>query len=229
MHGILLCHMSMPIWAKNIIFLLVYMISGLILAIIIEGLLSGSDLLPLNTAIENAMAAIRTPLLTTFMVGFTRVANPFLFASVAIALAVFLMIKKDYYEAALFLVTLMVTVISLTMLKNFLQISRPATGIYEVSGWSFPSGHTTMATSFFFLLSYIFVDKVRTAERKWLLIGISFLGAFLAALSRLYLGAHWALDIMAGIALGLMSVSFTVLIFNLSFGEGRSFRRRIKL
>lgn len=221
--------MSMPIWAKNIIFLLVYMISGLILALIIEGLLSGADLLPLNTSIENAMSAIRTPILTTLMVKFTTIANPFLFASIAVALAVFLIIKNDTYEAALFLVAFVVTIISLTMLKNFLQITRPATGVYQVSGWSFPSGHTTLATAFFFLLSYIFVDKVRTAERKWLLIGICFLGTFLVALSRLYLGAHWALDVMAGISLGLMSVSFTVLIFNLIFGESRSLRRRINL
>ncbi len=221
--------MSLPIWAKNILFLLVYMISGLILAIIIEGLLSGSDLLPLNTGIESAMSAIRTPILTAFMVKFTTIANPFLFASIAVALAVFLIIKNDTYEAALFLVALIVTIISLTMLKNFLQVSRPATGIYQIEGWSFPSGHTTLATAFFFLLSYIFVDKVRTAQRKWLLLGISFLGVFLVAFSRLYLGAHWALDIMAGISLGLMSVSFTVLIFNLFFGESKTFRRRINL
>ena len=34
---------------------------------------------------------------------------------------------------------------------------------------------------------------------------------------------------LAGIALGLMSVSFTVIIFNLIFGESRTLRRRIKL
>jgi membrane-associated phospholipid phosphatase len=221
--------MTLPIWAKNILFLLVYMISGLILAIIIEGLTSGSDLLPLNAAIESAMVAMRTPILTTFFVNFTSIANPFVFATAAVALAVFLVVKKDFYEAALFLVTLVVTVLSLTVLKNFLQISRPVSDIYAVEGWSFPSGHTTLATSFFFLLSYIFMDKMQTARQKWLLISISVVGIALAALSRLYLGAHWALDVLAGIALGLMSVSFTVIIFNLVFGEAKTLRRRINL
>lgn len=221
--------MSLPIWARNILFLLVYMISGLILAIIIDGLLSGSDLLPLNTAIEGVMVAIRTPWLTNFMVTITTIANPFLFGVVAVCLAVTLILKKERYKAALFLTALIVTVISLTVLKNVLQISRPVSDIYNVEGWSFPSGHTTLATAFFFLLSYTFFGKMKTTQGKAWLIATSFIGVFLAAFSRLYLGAHWALDVLAGTALGLLSVSFTVLIFNLILGEGRSFRRKIDL
>ncbi len=221
--------MPLPIWAKNIIFLLVSMISGLILAIIIEGLLSGSDLLPLNTAIESAVSAVRTPFVTSFMVFVTRLANPFLFSCAAVVLAVFLILKRDHYDAALLLAALIVTVVSLTMLKNILQISRPASGIFPVEGWSFPSGHTTLATAFFFLLSYIFFEKMKTNRDKTLLIVGSCLGVFLAVFSRLYLGAYWALDVLAGTALGLMSVSFAVLMFNLFFGESRSLRRRISL
>ncbi len=218
-----------PNWAKNILFLLVYMISGLILAIIIDGLVSGDDLLPLNTAIESAMVALRTPWLTTFMVTFTKIANPFLFSSIAVVIAVVLILKRDSYDAALFLACLIVTVVSLTMLKNVLQITRPVSDIYDVAGWSFPSGHTTMATSFFFLLSYIFFGKARSVKGKSLLIAGSSLGIVLACFSRLYLGAHWALDILAGIALGMLSVSFTILMFNLLLGEKRSLRRMIDL
>ncbi len=79
--------MSLPIWAKNILFLIVYMISGLILAIIIEDLLSGSDLIPLNTAIESLVVAVRTPFLTTLMVTITNVGNPFFFAVVSLVIA----------------------------------------------------------------------------------------------------------------------------------------------
>ncbi len=218
-----------PNWAKNILFLLVYMISGLILVIIIEDLLSGTDLQPLNTAIESAMVAIRTPWLTTFVVSFTKIANPFLFASVAVVLAVALIFRRDSYNAILLLVALMVAVVSLTMLKNLLQITRPASDIYQIEGWSFPSGHTTLATSFFFLLSYIFFNKLKSVGGKVLLIGGSFAGLFLASFSRIYLGAHWTLDILAGIALGLLSVSFVVLMFNLIMGENRSLRKTLDM
>lgn len=218
-----------PNWAKNILFLLVYMISGLILVIIIEGLLSGSDLTPLNTAIESVVVHWRTPLLTTALVWVTHIGNPFVLACVALFISVMLAVKKNHYDAILFLTALMVAVISLTVLKNLFQISRPVPDIYKADGWSFPSGHATMATAFFFLLVHIFWGKVRTVRGKTLLTAGSVLGALVIAFSRLYLGAHWALDILAGVALGLLSVSFTILMFNIFLSERRSFRKLLDM
>lgn len=221
--------MPLPIWAKNILFLLVYMISGLILAIIIEDLLSGTQLMPLNTALESGMVAIRTPLLTTIIVWVTRLANPFLFATGAVVLSGYLISRRDYYQATLFLTSLTVTTLSLTLLKNYLQIQRPVSDLYHVAGWSFPSGHATLATAFFFLLTYIFFNRVGSDRNRFLLIGVSVLGTLLTCFSRVYLGAHWTLDVIAGIALGLLSVSFTVLLFNLIFGDNPSLRKRLGL
>lgn len=218
-----------PNWAKNILFLLVYMISGLVLVIIIEGLLSGNELTPLNTAIESLVVEVRNPWLTSFLVALTRFSNPFVLASVATFLSVLLILKGHIYDALLFLITLIVAVVSLTVLKNIFQITRPASDVYSVEGWSFPSGHATVATTFFFLLAYIFFGKVRTTLNKTILIIGSFMGAFLICFSRLYLGAHWTLDILAGIALGILSVSFTVLMFSVFLVDRRSLRKLIDL
>src|SRR3990167_11028750 len=70
--------MMFPNWAKNILFLLVYMISGLVLVIIIEGLTSGTELMPLNLVIERAMVHLRTPIMTTLLVAVTKLGNPFI-------------------------------------------------------------------------------------------------------------------------------------------------------
>lgn len=218
-----------PNWAKNILFLLVYMISGLVLVIIIEGLLSGNELTPLNTAIESVIVQMRTPLLTSFLVIITKIGNPFIFACVATFMAVLLIMKKHVHDAMLFLIALIVAVISLTVLKNIFQISRPTTGIYAVEGWSFPSGHATVATSFFFLLTYLYFGKAKTILGKTLLISGSVFGTLMVCFSRLYLGAHWTLDVLAGIALGLLSVSFTVLMFSVFLSDRRSLRKIIDM
>ena len=221
--------MGFPNWAKNILFLLVYMIAGLVLVIIIEGLLSGSDLQPLNSVIESAVVRRRTPVLTTLLVWATRIGNPFVFASVAVFISIMLIIRRNAYDAMLLLTALIVTVLSLTILKNIFQISRPVSDIYAAEGWSFPSGHATLATSFFFLLSYIFFGKMKGVWEKTTLIVGSIAGAIIVCFSRLYLGAHWTLDIIAGVALGLISVSFTILMFNIFLEENRSLRRRLNL
>ena len=219
--------MMFPNWAKNILFLLVYMISGLVLVVIIEGLLSGTELTPLNTVIERAVVHMRTPFLTTIMVAVTRMGDPFVLASAALLIAVLLFMRGRRYDAVLFIAALIVTVISLTVLKNTFQIVRPTSPIYEANGWSFPSGHATIATAFFFMLAYSFFDRMKTLRNKTILILGSIFGAALIYFSRLYLGAHWTLDILAGIALGLLSVSFTVLIFSVFIGDRRSLRNRL--
>ena len=221
--------MGFPNWAKNILFLLVYMISGLVLVIIIEGLLSGTDLQPLNSAIEGIVVNIRTPIVTTLFVWITQIGNPFVFAFVSIFMAIMFIVRGKSYEAVLFLTALIVAVISLTVLKNIFQISRPISDIYSADGWSFPSGHATVATAFFFLVAHTFWSQMKTARSKTLLISGSILGALIICFSRLYLGAHWTLDILAGIALGLLSISFTILMFNVFLEENRSLRKRLNL
>ena len=218
-----------PNWAKNILFLLVYMISGLVLAIIIEGLSSGTELAPLNIFIERVVVHIRTPILTTFLVTVTRVGNPFILASATAFLAILFVMRKRYYDAALLVSALLVATVSLIILRDTFQITRPVSDIFSANGWSFPSGHATVATAFAFMIAYSFFGRMRTIKNKILLISGSILGAALICFSRLYLGAHWTLDILAGVALGLLSVSFTVLLFNIFIENKRSLRNRISL
>ena len=206
--------MEFPIWAKNILFLLVLMISGLLLVIIIDGLMSGTELLPFNTAIESTMVHLRTPMLTTTMVVITKLGTPFLFTFLACFIAVMLFLRGDAYNALLFLTSMAIAIAALTILKNIFQIARPASDLLSVEGWSFPSGHATVATAFFFIFAHTFFRQMRTTKRKTILVVGSIHGAGLVSISRLYLGVHWTLDILAGVALGFLSVSFCVLIFN---------------
>jgi undecaprenyl-diphosphatase len=206
-------------WAKNFLFLLVYMLSGGTLVLIIDGLLSGTELTPFNTAIETVLVEMRTPFLTNLMVFITNIGSPFFLACISLVLAVLLILRKNTYDALLFLISLTMSIASFTILKNTFKITRPGLDLINFSGWSFPSGHATVATAFFFILAHAFFDKVGSGWGKFNLILGSLFGAALISFSRLYLGAHWALDILAGIALGLLSVSFTVLVFNIFIEE----------
>lgn len=205
------------------------MIAGLVLAIIIEGLSSGTELIPLNTAIEHIVTRMRTPFLTNFFVFITNAGNPFILSTATAIASIFLVMKKRYYDALVFIATMAVAVISLAALKHSFQITRPDSGIVDVGGWSFPSGHATIAVTFFFMLILVFFGKMKTVAGKTVLVSGSILGALLVCFSRLYLGAHWTLDILAGFALGLLAVSFTMLIFGIFLENRQSLRNRIGL
>lgn len=219
--------MTFPDWAKNILFLLVYTISGLILVLIIEGLLSGTELIPLNTAIESVVTEMRTPFLTSFLVVITRLSDPFFLLFVGALIFLVLIIKRRFYDAVVFATALLVATVSLTVLKNTFQVVRPNFGILNFEGWSFPSGHATIATAFFFMLAYTFFKKINSALGKIVLIAGSIFMVALICFTRIYLGAHWSLDILGGVALGLLSVSFSVLMFNLFVENRRSLKDRI--
>lgn len=74
-------------------------------------------------------------------------------------------------------------------------------------GFGFPSGHSTLVAACVTVLYY----QVQPRLRKWLL-----LAAFLVGVSRIYLGAHFPLDVVGGWALGVIAGSLTVLLWGTS-------------
>lgn len=212
---------------KNIIFIVVYILSGLALLLIVDGLMSGDELAPFNVAVGDALRPLRTPLLTTIFLGITNLGNPIVLFFAACFLAIILILYRDTYDAMLYLVSVIISIIAFVVLKNSFTMPRPEGGLIGLTGFSFPSGHATVATTFFFATAYSFFDWPKNTLKKVWLVGGCILATLLICLSRLYLGAHWALDVLAGIALGLMCVSFTALIFNIFLAEkGIKMRRR---
>ncbi|MFZ2048857.1 MAG: phosphatase PAP2 family protein [Minisyncoccia bacterium] len=214
-------------WAKTFLFLLVYIISGFALVLIIDGLISGTELTPFNTAIETAVLAVRVPWLTNFMVWITNIGSPMTLTVATIILVITLLLKGETYDALLYIVSMSVAVVSLIVMKDTFQMARPDAVIIGISGWSFPSGHAAVATTFFFTTAYSFYDWVESMWGKTILVVGCIIGAALVSFSRIYLGAHWSLDILAGFALGLMAVSFSALVFNIFLEETRPKRRKV--
>lgn len=79
-------------------------------------------------------------------------------------------------------------------------------GVFLNSVDSFPSGHTTTASSIFLLFCLL-------VPNKWIIpVGIIYL--FLVGYSRIYLAQHFPLDVGAGMIGGLISVYFSLRLQN---------------
>lgn len=110
------------------------------------------------------------------------------------------------------------TMISATLfnplIKNIVCRTRPFdsdVGIQnfrDVSGYSFPSGHSSGSASTYVGTAVAYKDK----KYKWL-IAIAVVVPSLVALSRTYLGAHYPSDVVCGLALGVGLVFLIDLLY----------------
>ena len=92
--------------------------------------------------------------------------------------------------------------------KVLVASNRPFLPDMTALGWSFPSGHATLATAFFLTL-YIFArPHIKDKEQRIGLLVFALLCALLVGVSRLYLGLHWFSDVVGGMLLGSFTVFF---------------------
>lgn len=102
--------------------------------------------------------------------------------------------------AVVVLVTGSLTHLLTSLLKDVIDRPRPTGLVLDAvprgfaSGWSYPSGHSSMA----FALATAFALLV--PSRGWRTVAFAF--AVLTAVARVYLGVHFPLDVLAGAAWG---------------------------
>ncbi len=114
-------------------------------------------------------------------------------------------------------INLVVIFLSNQLLKNIVARPRPeGFRLVEESGYSFPSGHSMVSMAFYGFFVYLIFKKVKNPYLKWSsMIVISFIITAIG-LSRIYLGVHYASDVIAGFCI---SISYLILFMNLIKGK----------
>ncbi|MEP6616215.1 MAG: phosphatase PAP2 family protein [Ginsengibacter sp.] len=162
------------------------------------------------------LSDITSASITRLMLFFTFLgSNVFLLPSYIILILYFLFVRKN---TRLSLDTAMVGLTStglLFLMKDIFHRQRPLDPLIKnVSGYSFPSGHSFSAFTFFGLIIYfIWQTKIRLVW-KWLLAIFFLLLAVCVATSRVYLHVHYASDVLGGICLSAMWLIISLLLLH---------------
>lgn len=150
------------------------------------------------------LSNFRTPWMDTVMELITKLGEEALF--ILVALIVFWCIDKKRGYFLLF-VGFAGTIVN-QFLKMIFRVPRPwvldpdfqivESARAEATGYSFPSGHTQVAST-------TYLGLARTAKRVWVSILFALL-TLLVAFSRMYLGVHTPKDVLVSLGIGILLV-----------------------
>jgi membrane-associated phospholipid phosphatase len=159
----------------------------------------------LDQGVLTWLQAHRMPWLTTAMLGITFLGERGTLLVVVVAAAVWLGLRHHYRTALLLAVTGLGGGELVNLVKNLIQRERPAQTVAELvlSTYSFPSGHALGSTAVYVTLALLVSRQLSRRRDRILLVGAGVLLAGLIGFSRLYLGAHYLTDVVAGWAGGL--------------------------
>jgi membrane-associated phospholipid phosphatase len=116
-----------------------------------------------------------------------------------VLVAVYLLVRRRWRAFSAWILTWVLAEVLLTLTKAWVMRSRPPNPLVSTKGFSFPSGHAVAAAATAVALVLAFMPS-GPRRRKWELFAVLF--AFVMAMSRVYLGAHWFSDVVAGVLLG---------------------------
>ena len=118
---------------------------------------------------------------------------------VRIIASLVLAVRREWRRFGAFVLTWAASELVMTLLKIYFHRGRPPAPLVATNGYSFPSGHATAGAALAIALVLAFFPP-GDRRRKWEWIAAGF--AFVMALSRVYLNAHWFFDVVAGVLLG---------------------------
>lgn len=137
---------------------------------------------------------------------------------IAIVLLVFWNINKQ--KGFALYMNVLTSVLIMGILKAVVRAPRPFVVLEEIAGkrmetatgYSFPSGHTTTAASFYTSIALLLKKRICSIIAAIMIV--------LVGVSRLYLGVHWPNDVFAGLLIGV-SISFLLYRWSLQLFEDR--------
>lgn len=145
-----------------------------------------------------------SPLLRTVLLGVTHLHSTPGVLSLT-ALAGWWLVRRDARHWMLTLVAAVPGGMLLNVaMKHTFERARPHFGepILTLSTYSFPSGHTVAATLLYGVLACYLARQARGWQARAAIVAAACMMVLLVAASRLYLGAHYLSDVLAGMAEG---------------------------
>jgi undecaprenyl-diphosphatase len=162
------------------------------------------DVSAVDRAILFAVARARTPWLTIAAIDVTALGSITLVVLFSAFTLMVLLVLRDRLGALQMLAASVGAGILTLVTKDIIERTRPevAQQLIAVSGFSYPSGHSLSTSALYLTIAIIAGRYVQhLGARVAIFIAVSAVVIMVGA-SRVYLGVHYATDVVSGISLG---------------------------
>lgn len=193
--------MKIKNWLKENYKIIIFVISLLIFVLLLEDVFTEKTMKNDIRIYEFISKYLMNDFSTIFFKIITNLSGGFFVGGLTIFLVMF--IRDRRLKMAIPLNLILVVGLN-SLLKNIIQRPRPNEfRIIEESGFGFPSGHSMVSVAFYGFLIYLIYKYIKNKTIKYTLIAVLFCLIGLIGLSRVYLGVHYASDVIAGYCLSL--------------------------
>ncbi len=168
-----------------------------------QDVIAGEGIASLDPRVHGFAVAYRTEWLTAIMHNLTWLGSSWILVPLLVAATAVLLRRRDrravWWLWAAFLGAAMLNALA----KPLVHRPRPPAAdlIGAASGPSYPSGHAAQAIAAWGMLAVVTLAGRSPRTRPGVLIAAAVV-VLLVGASRIYLGAHWLTDVLAGYALG---------------------------
>lgn len=177
-----------------------------------------NPVLPVDVAITREFQENPSPWLNSTMWVVSYPGNSLLLPLLVVLTSAFFWLVRLRLEAVMILTLSIISTLLNGLLKLIVSRPRPNASLVEIfqvaAGKSFPSGHVMAYLAFFGLLFSLGIILFRgTAWWRILLLVVSALFVVLVGPSRIYLGDHWASDVLGSYLIGGVLLGITLWLY----------------
>jgi len=160
---------------------------------------------------ETLRLHVSAPTLASFAL-VTRLGDVGTLTALCIAVGGFLLFQGQRTLALAWVLAIAGNAVLNSLLKEIFERARPIHehGLLVADGWSFPSGHSSGSVVAYGMLAYL-LNRLLSANWRLPILLSAVAVAFATGFSRVFLQVHYASDVLAGFAFGLMWVTACVL------------------
>ena len=175
-----------------------------------------------DLSIINALATIRMPVGVSIFSLITDLGGSVVVIPVTLFVCAIFWYRKEVPFAVGLVASVLTGEVVKDAIKEIVTRPRPPVALHAVveDGWSFPSGHATAAVALYGFLIYA---TWKFAPAPWRIPLTLLFSAIilLVGFSRMYLGVHYASDVIGGFAVGAFFLWLGILLAKrLSGGDG---------